>query len=71
MKTYVYSWGPRGNMAGAMSRKGQRCRILARGSMNSALVEFEDGYWAVVSRNALRVVKEVAAWLSPASSAWW
>ena len=57
MKTYVYSWGPRGNMAGAMSRKGQRCRILARGSMNSALVEFEDGYWAVVSRNALRVVR--------------
>jgi hypothetical protein len=37
-----------------MSRKGKRCRLLARGAMNSALVEFEDGYLAVVSRNALR-----------------
>lgn len=50
----IYAWGPRGNMAGAMSRKGERCRVLARGSMNSALIEFEDGYLAVVSRNALR-----------------
>jgi hypothetical protein len=51
---YVYSWGPRGNLPGAMDRKGQRCRVLARSAMNSALVEFEDGYQAVVSRNALR-----------------
>jgi hypothetical protein len=51
---FIYSWGPRGNMPGAMSRKGQRCRLLARGSMNSALIEFEDGFRAVVSRNALR-----------------
>lgn len=41
-------------MPGAMSRKGQRCKLLVRGGMNSALVEFEDGYLAVVSRNALR-----------------
>jgi hypothetical protein len=55
--TYIYVWGPRGNMPGAMSRKGERCRVLARGLMNSALVEFEsDGYLAVVSRNALRRV---------------
>jgi hypothetical protein len=56
---YVYSWGPRGKMPGAMSRKGQTCRIVApppgkKAGMNSALVEFDDGYWAVVSRNALR-----------------
>lgn len=52
--THVYIWGPRGNMPGAMSRKGQRCTLLARGAMNSALIRFEDGYLAVVSRNALR-----------------
>ena len=43
----------------AMSRKGQMCRIIAppagkKAGMNSALVEFDDGYQAVVSRNALR-----------------
>lgn len=36
---------------------GRRCRLLARGGMNSALVEFEDGTRHVVSRNALRKVK--------------
>ena len=59
---YTYSWGPRGNMPGALSRKGERCRIVAppagkKAGMNSALIEFWDGYLAVVSRNALRRVK--------------
>ena len=35
-------------------RKGTRCRILARGTMNSCLVEFEDGVRHVVSRFAVR-----------------
>jgi hypothetical protein len=35
-------------------RVGQRLRVLARGSMNSALIEFEDGHRSVVSRNALK-----------------
>jgi hypothetical protein len=35
-------------------RKGQRCRVLARGKMNSALVEFEDGFQVVTSRYAIR-----------------
>jgi hypothetical protein len=51
---YLYSWGPRGNLPAAMSRKGERCRLLARGRMNSGLVAFEDGFEAVVSMNALR-----------------
>jgi len=38
-------------------RKNQRLRVLARGKMNSALVEFEDGYQAIVSRNAYRRIK--------------
>jgi hypothetical protein len=37
-----------------MNRKGQLCRVLVRGKMNSCMVEFEDGYLAVTSRNALR-----------------
>lgn len=37
-----------------MGRKGQRCRVIVRGKMNSCLIEFEDSYQAVTSRNALR-----------------
>ena len=35
-------------------RHGQRLRIIARGTKNSALVEFEDGVRHIVSRNAYR-----------------
>ena len=35
-------------------RKGQACRVLVRGKMNSCLVEFEDGYRTVTSRNYVR-----------------
>ena len=44
---YIYRWN-------RMGRKGQSCAVLARGTMNSCLVQFEDGYTAVTSRNALR-----------------
>ncbi|MCA1458035.1 hypothetical protein I6F35_33420 [Bradyrhizobium sp. BRP22] len=43
---YVYRWH-------RMGRKGQRCAVLARGTMNSCLVKFEDGFTAVTSRNAI------------------
>jgi hypothetical protein len=39
---------------GPHGRKGQICFVLARGKMNSCLVEFEDGYQMVTSRNALK-----------------
>lgn len=35
-------------------RKGQRCRVVARGSMNSVMVEFEDGTKTITSRYAVR-----------------
>lgn len=38
-------------------RFGQRCRVLIRGKMNSCLVEFEDGFKAVTSRNYVRKAK--------------
>lgn len=34
----------------------RRCRVICRGTMNSALIEFENGERRVVSRNALRRV---------------
>lgn len=37
-------------------RKGQRCRVIARGRLNSVLVEFEDGLRVVTSRYAVRAV---------------
>jgi hypothetical protein len=52
--THRYYWSPR--LMG-FSRKGQLCRLLVRGAMNSALIEFEDGFLAVVSRNALRRIR--------------
>lgn len=38
-------------------RFGHRCRVLARGAMNSAQIEFEDGTRHIVSRNAFRKVR--------------
>ncbi|GAA0550123.1 hypothetical protein GCM10010172_35270 [Paractinoplanes ferrugineus] len=37
-----------------VDRAGRRCRVVARGSMNSALVEFDDGWRVVTSRGGLR-----------------
>lgn len=57
---YRYAWGPRFRVPGlpVLDRKGELCRVIARGTMNSALVEFlSDGERAVISRNALRKVK--------------
>jgi hypothetical protein len=53
---YRYGCGPRFRVPGlpVLDRKGALCRVLVRGAMNSALIEFEDGEWAIVSRNALR-----------------
>lgn len=47
MQVYIYRW----NRCG---RKGQRCTVTARGTMNSFRVEFEDGFMMITSRNALR-----------------
>ena len=38
-------------------RKGQRCRVVARGRMNSICVEFKDKKQYITSRNAVRRVK--------------
>jgi hypothetical protein len=49
---YVYRWG---NNAKRAAMKGRICRVLARGAMNSAMIEFVDnGEISIVSRNALQ-----------------
>jgi len=44
---YLYRWDRQGC-------KGRACKVLARGKMNSCLVEFADGYQMVTSRNAIK-----------------
>jgi hypothetical protein len=46
---WVWHWRSR-----LPERKGQRCRVLVRGALNSVLVEFEDGQRVVTSRYAVR-----------------
>jgi len=53
---YIYVWG--NNPKRAMM-KGRRCRVLRRGSLNSCMVEFEDGQAEIISRNALQKVETV------------
>lgn len=54
MKQFPYVWFWRRSAMRPIDRKGEPCRVLARGRMNSALVEFEDGFRVVTSRNAIR-----------------
>jgi len=42
-------------------RFGQLCRVLAVGKLNSALVEFEDGYKVITSRYEVRRVSVMNA----------
>lgn len=47
--THVWFWRCR-----LPERKGERCRVLACGSLNSVLVQFADGFRVVTSRYAVR-----------------
>lgn len=49
--TYPLVWRVRTRLA---ERFGQRCRVLVRGALNSALVEFADGYRVVTCRYYVR-----------------
>lgn len=51
MYPYYFAWKNNQKRATLYRR---RCRVVARGKMNSALVEFEDGQREIISRNALR-----------------
>jgi hypothetical protein len=53
-EAYPYTWFWKSRLP---ERKGQRCRVLVQGRMNSILVEFTDGYRVVTSRYAVRKQK--------------
>jgi hypothetical protein len=54
---YTWNWGP-GKIGRMSGRKGQPCRVLARGSRNSCLIEFFDGAQFITSRNGLRKLSQ-------------
>jgi len=52
---YVWHWRTR-----LPERKGERCRVTARGALNSIRVEFADGFSVITSRNAVRKARRGA-----------
>ena len=52
-KFWPYYWRVKSRLP---ERKGTLCRVLVRGKMNTALVEFQDGYRVATSRNYFRKV---------------
>jgi hypothetical protein len=40
---YIWAWGA-GKVMRLAGRKGQRCKVIVRGTRNSCLIEFEDGF---------------------------
>jgi hypothetical protein len=54
---HVWHWKYQGPPWRVINRKGERCRILVRGSKNSVLVEFEDGFKVVCTKWAVRPAK--------------
>jgi hypothetical protein len=51
---YVYRWRSRLGLPSLAGRFEEPCRVVVRGPMNSAWIEFRDGFSACVSRNSLR-----------------
>jgi len=47
--THIWHW-----RACLPERKGQPCRVVATGQLNSVLVEFQDGHRVITSRYAVR-----------------
>lgn len=54
MSAYPYVWWWHCRLP---ERKGQPCKVTARGGMNSIRVEFADGYRTITSRFAVRLRK--------------
>ena len=52
--THYYAWR---NNEKRVTMYGRPCRIVARGTMNSIMIEFEDGQREIVSRRSVRRLK--------------
>ncbi len=55
MKLYRYCWG---NNLKRQTMKGRTCKVIARGRMNSIMIQFENGQKECVSRNSVRLIGE-------------
>lgn len=51
LKVFDHVWFWRARLP---ERKGQPCRVVSRGRMNSIMVEFPDGHRVITSRYAVR-----------------
>jgi hypothetical protein len=51
MTEYIFKWG---NNQLRDAFKGRPCVVLARGKMNSVLIQFEDGFKMITSRYAVK-----------------
>jgi hypothetical protein len=51
---YYYAWR---NNPKRETMYRRACRVIARGAMNSCMIEFENGQVEIVSRNAVKVRK--------------
>ena len=51
---YIWFWKTK-----LPERKGQECKVLVRGGMNSILIEFKDGLKVVTSRFAVRIKEKL------------
>jgi hypothetical protein len=51
---YKYIWG---NNEKRKTLQGRVCNVIARGSKNSVLIEFEDGQKEIVSRYSIRKLR--------------
>jgi hypothetical protein len=55
MMRYLWRWGTCGGKYPLLGqRKGQPCRMIARGRMNSCRIRFDDGAEFITSRNGLQ-----------------
>lgn len=50
---YVWSWKKR-----LPERKGQRCRLLAAGALNSVALAFDNGFRVITDRRGIRRIKD-------------
>lgn len=54
--THTYHWG---NNLKRETLKDRKCRILAAGTMNSIMIQFENGQREIVSRRSIRRIDAV------------
>jgi hypothetical protein len=62
---YYYAWK---NNPKRLSLCKRPCRILSIGSLNSIMIQFEDGQTEIVSRNAIRRLPKPASNDPPGNS---